>query len=106
MPIRQVYRLRGLRPVGTVEHRPWWAVADVLAYAADLPPGDAVRVRDIAKILGVSVSQARNLAVSSWPADGTDVSGRLWRRRERLDELLGPRRRAAATREASGWSGR
>jgi hypothetical protein len=95
VPLREVYRLPGLRPVGRFGNRPRWAVPDVLAYQAGLPPPGAVRTGEVAALLGVTGSRVRALAASTWPPDGRDHSGRLWWHRDRLDELLGPRRRAA-----------
>ncbi|MDN5798160.1 MAG: hypothetical protein L0H79_20770 [Intrasporangium sp.] len=93
LPLRKVYRLTGLRPVARVGNRPWWSLQEVLDYQASMPPADAVRVPEVAAALGVGPARVRTLGRTGWPPDGRDASGRLWWRRERLDELLGPARR-------------
>ena len=95
VPIRAVYRLKHLPATSRVSGRPWWSLQDVIAYQRALPPADAVTVKEIAGTLQVTPARVRALARNEWPADGRDPAGRLWWHRERLDELLGPRRRRA-----------
>jgi predicted DNA-binding transcriptional regulator AlpA len=101
IPLRAVYRQDDLRPVGRFNNRPRWAITDVLAFRDRLPPADAVRVPQVARLLGVSQGRVRALAASTWPADGKDPSGRWWWHPHRVDELLGPRRRADLANEAA-----